>query len=335
MSVKFLRPPPLPPAGDIIIKQERDVQAAPLPPHHVTQKPPAPIKPPPQIIRERPPAPPPTIPPEVHSIPGRVIPPPPRKLIIERLPQLPAPPADVIIERWLEYPERVRRVIYESAPPVAVAPAPRNLHIVWDQPQVSIKREFKNLGIVVANPAAYASQHGPSLLHSAQIPSVGNQVRPADGQPLACETSLKPPRLVGNLHALRLAQAARSNLPAYETPYTPFGSQYAVSAAAPPPPPPAVSSSLSALSSGAPHYVSSYLNHAVGSGFASYAAGSHALNARNSMLAPSFSAASVAYGSGSAYGSAGALLDKGQLNLSANLFHSSNLAAQAAASANF
>ena len=43
VAVRFLKPPPPAPHGDIVIKQERDVQAAPAPPLLVRQKPPAPL----------------------------------------------------------------------------------------------------------------------------------------------------------------------------------------------------------------------------------------------------------------------------------------------------
>ena len=43
VSLKFLKPPPPEQPGDIVIKQERDVQAAPAPPLLVRQKPPAPL----------------------------------------------------------------------------------------------------------------------------------------------------------------------------------------------------------------------------------------------------------------------------------------------------
>lgn len=252
VSVKFLKPPPPPPAGDIVVRQERDVQAPPAPPHYITQKPPAPIKPAPQIIRERPPVAPPTIAPELHTIPGRVIPPPPRKVIVEKLPQLPTLPQDVIIERWLEFPERLRRVVYEPAAPVLAPAAPRNVHIFWEAPQVSILKEFKNLGIVVANPAQYAAQHGASLLHPTQMPPLAPQLRPGNGEPLAVEAPPKPPRFVGDVQALNLMHAASRGrlspqttlipppivssvfkaypqshaIPPYELPYSPFGSHY-------------------------------------------------------------------------------------------------------------
>jgi hypothetical protein len=112
VSLKFLKPPPAPKPGDIVIEQESDVQVPPAPALLVRQKPAQPIKPAPAIVRERPPQPPAPIPPKHITIPGKVLPPPPRKVITERLPQLPPLPQDIIIERWLGYDRRTRNVVF-------------------------------------------------------------------------------------------------------------------------------------------------------------------------------------------------------------------------------
>ena len=151
-------------------------------------------------------------------------------MIVEKFPQLPSPPQDIIIERWLEYPERLRRVVYQPAPPLIPQPPPKNVHIIWDAPAVSIRREFRNLGIVVANPSQYAAQHGASLVHASQIPPIAPQVRPNSGEALAIESPPRPPRLVGDVQALGLVSRHR-NFPAYETPYTSFSAAASPSAA--------------------------------------------------------------------------------------------------------
>ena len=130
VSVKFLQPPPPQQPGDIVITQQKDVQAAPVAPRLIRQKPPLPVKPAPLVVRERPPLAPAPIAPEHHVIPGKVIPPPPRKVIIERLPQLPQPPQDIIVERWLEYGPRSRRVVFQPAPKLIPAPAPKNVLVI-------------------------------------------------------------------------------------------------------------------------------------------------------------------------------------------------------------
>ena len=109
VAVRFLKPGPLPPHGDILVKQEPDVQMAAPPPLHLRNQPPQPLAPPPLIIREKPPLPPPQIPEEVIRIPGKVFQQP-RQVITENYAQIPPPPQKIIVERWLPYPEQVREV---------------------------------------------------------------------------------------------------------------------------------------------------------------------------------------------------------------------------------
>ena len=204
VSVKFLKPPPPEPAGDIIIQQEQDTQAPPAPPKHIVERPPEPVKPAPLIIRERPPAPPAPIPPEHHVIPGKVLPPPPRKIITERLPSLPQPPQDIIVERWLEYGPRTRRVLFQPAPKLILAPAPKNVRIEWESPDVALQRQFRNLGVTPAHPAEYMQRYGPSLVHASAIPAIARGVRPSGGLVLAEESAPKQVQLVGDVGALSL-----------------------------------------------------------------------------------------------------------------------------------
>ena len=214
VSVKFLQPPPPQQPGDIVITQQKDVQAAPAPPHLIRQRPPLPVKPAPLVVRERPPMPPAPIAPEHHVIPGKVIPPPPRKVITERLPQLPQPPQDIIVERWLEYAQRSRRVVFQPAPRLIPAPAPKNVLIQWDSPAVALNRQFRNLGISAAHPAQYAATFGASLVHPSAIPALARGIRPSNGAVLAAESAPKPVRLVGDVAALSLINRASHHLAA-------------------------------------------------------------------------------------------------------------------------
>ena len=215
VSVKFLQPPPAQEPGAIVITQQRDVQAAPAPPKLIRQRPPRPIKPAPLVVRERPPMPPALIPPEHHIIPGKVIPPPPRKVIVERLPQLPQPPQDIVVERWLEYAPRTRRVVFQPAPKLIPAPAPKNVLIQWDSPAVALNRQFRNLGISAAHPAQYAATFGASLVHPSAVPALARGIRPANGQRLAAEATPLPVRLVGDVGALRLVKKRSASMPVY------------------------------------------------------------------------------------------------------------------------
>jgi hypothetical protein len=207
VSVKFLQPPPPQQPGDIVITQQKDVQAAPVAPRLIRQRPPLPVKPAPLVVRERPPLAPAPIAPEHHVIPGKVIPPPPRKVIIERLPQLPQPPQDIIVERWLEYGPRARRVVFQPAPRLIPAPAPKNVLIQWDSPNVALNRQFRNLGISPANPAQYVAAFGASLVHPSAIPALAQGIKPV-GAVLAAESLPKPVRLVGDVAALSLINRA-------------------------------------------------------------------------------------------------------------------------------
>jgi hypothetical protein len=90
ISVRFIKPEPLPPHGDIIIKHLPDSYVPPPPPHHIRNPPPPPAQEPTRIIREAPPVPPPRLPDQVFSIPGRRIQSP-RKIIIENYAEVPLP----------------------------------------------------------------------------------------------------------------------------------------------------------------------------------------------------------------------------------------------------
>ena len=217
VALKFLKPPPLQQPGDIVIKQERDVQAAPAPPLHVTQKPPPPVQPPPIVVRERPPAPPAPIEPKLLVVPGKVIPPPPRQVITERLPVIPPPPQNVMVERWLGYNDTSRRVVFHPAPKLIPAPAPKNELIQWESPDVALQTEFKFLGVNTANPTDYASKYGASLADASQLPAIAaNHFRPPNGESLAVEQHPTLPRLVGDLHALSLINLDAHGLGAYK-----------------------------------------------------------------------------------------------------------------------
>lgn len=171
IAIRYLRPPTPPPPGEILIQQEANQVIPPAPPLVIRQQPPRPSTPQPLVIREAPPPPPPAVGRKVITISGKRIPPPPRKVIIERLAPLPSKPQSVIIERWLPYRQIKRRVIYTKAiekDPVAVKP--KNIVIQWEPPQVTVKKEFKDLGIVRANPVEYVQRYGTSLKRAIELP---------------------------------------------------------------------------------------------------------------------------------------------------------------------
>ena len=205
VSLKFLKPPTPVQPGDIVIEKERDTQAPPVAPLLIRQRPPEPIKPPVLVVREKPPPPPAPIAPQIFNIPGKIHPPPPRQMVVERLPKLPSPPQDIIIERWLNYTKRTRRVIYEPAPELMLAPAPKNLIIQWDTPAIEIQKEFIFLGVAKVDPDQYISQYASLLASAGQLPEIAvEHFKPPLGQTLGVDYRPDLPRLVGDIEALRL-----------------------------------------------------------------------------------------------------------------------------------
>ena len=78
--------------------------------------------------------------------------------------------SSIIVERWLPYKQQKRRVIYQKAPPVQ-APAPqKNLIIQWEGTQARVVKEFRNLGIIKADPNTYIQQYGPQLRPTQGLP---------------------------------------------------------------------------------------------------------------------------------------------------------------------
>ena len=207
VSLKFLKPPSPEPPGDITIRQEQDVQASPLSPILIQQKPTLPlVKPPPRVIRERPPEPPSHMPPVVVNIPGRVVSPPPRKVIVERLPKMPPLPSDITIERWLGYNKRTRRIKYEPAPKLALAPKPKNVLIEWDTPKSIVERGYTFLGVIDCDPADYVARYGPDLTPSQNLPRIAYEAnfKPPPNETFGLNYRPDVPKLVGDVEALRL-----------------------------------------------------------------------------------------------------------------------------------
>ena len=187
--LRLLRPPTPASPGEIIIRQEANVQTQPAPPLVIRQQPARPLTPPPMIIREQPPQPPEPVGRKLITISGKRLPPPPRKLIIERLPQLPHKPQSVVVERWLAYPPQKRKVIFQrasDADPVVVAP--KNVIVQWETPNVICKKEFKYLGVAKVNPHEYAAKYSGELLSDAQMPAFVHEIKPPQGIQLAAAT---------------------------------------------------------------------------------------------------------------------------------------------------
>ncbi len=220
MAVRYLRPPTPPQPGEIIIKQEANKQTPPAPPLIIRQQPARPSTPQPLIIRESPPKPPAPIGRKLITISGKKLPPAPRKVIIERLAQLPTKPQSVIVERWLPYSTEhlKRKVIFRRAPhPDPSVVKPRNVIVQWDAPNVLIKKDYKYLGTVRANPSDYVQRYGSSLKNAKDLPSIVYDIKTPNGIRLACEQTNNQivHELEGDVDALNLINLENEGLDVY------------------------------------------------------------------------------------------------------------------------
>lgn len=218
VAVRYLRPPTPPSPGEIIIKMEKNIPTPPGPPLIIRQQPPRTITPPPLIIREAPPKPPSRIEQKIITIPGKRLPPPPRKVIIERLAPIPSKPQPIIVERWLPYKDQKRRVIFtKSNEPDPIIEKPKNIIIQWEQPDISIKKDFKDLGILRANPNEYIEKYNDEVKPFHELPDFVREIRPPKGISLAAEYQLPPViELVGDIDALKLLDLDKEGLSEYK-----------------------------------------------------------------------------------------------------------------------
>ena len=225
LAIRYLRPPTPPAPGEIVINQEPNTVSAPAPPIIIRQQPARPDTPEPLVVREAPPQPPPQVGRKVITISGKRLPPPPRKVVIERLAPLPSKPQSVIIERWLPYNEVKRRVIFNRCNnPDPVALTPRNVIVQWEAPEVNIRKEFKYLGIVRANPVEYVQRYGQSLTVSNDLPQFVLDIATPNGLVLAADSKFKGPyELEGDIEALRLIDLEKEGLGEYKSYLTKLG----------------------------------------------------------------------------------------------------------------
>jgi len=218
LAIRYLRPPTPPAPGEIVITESPNIIAAPAPPLIIRQQPPRPDTPEPLIVREAPPEPPSQVGRKVITISGKRLPPPPRKVVIERLAPLPSKPQSVIIERWLPYPDTKRRVIFQRSgerDPTVVAP--RNVIVQWEAPEVNIRKEFKFLGVIRANPIEYAQRYGSTMKHHRELPRFVLDIPASEGFVLAADHSNQRAHheLEGDVHALKLIDLEREGLGEY------------------------------------------------------------------------------------------------------------------------
>ena len=111
-----------------------------------------------------------------------------------------------------------RRVVFQPAPKLIPLPAPKNTLIQWESPDVEVRKDFKALGVAMANPAEYLTQFGPGLVEAAQLPGVvvANFVAPV-GQVFGSNYTPDLPKLIGDLHALSLIDLDQAGLAEYKS----------------------------------------------------------------------------------------------------------------------
>jgi hypothetical protein len=219
LAIRYLRPPTPPVPGEIVITQEPNILTPPAPPLVIRQQPPRPSTPEPLIIREAPPRPPTPVGVKLITISGKRLPPPPRKVIIERLAPLPIKPQSVIIERWLPYNDNLkRRVVYQRPPPDPVVIKPRNVIIQWEIPKVSIRKDYKYLGVVRANPVEYARKYSSQLKSFEELPEIVKDIKNPEGIVLAADYKYNAlHELEGDVDALKLIDLDRQGLSEYKS----------------------------------------------------------------------------------------------------------------------
>lgn len=130
---------------------------------------------------------------------------------------LPNKPQSIIIERWLPYKQVKRKVIFaRSTDRSSFSQKPKNIIVQWQTPQVRIQKEFKDLGIVKANPLEYVQRYGASLKRALELPHFVKEIKPPNGIELAAEsTSNSIYELEGDVHALNLVDLEREGLIEY------------------------------------------------------------------------------------------------------------------------
>lgn len=210
VSVKYLKPPPLQNAGDLIIRHEADVQLPAAPPIIIRQAAAAVKVSPALIYREKPPRQPQPVAAQTISIPGRTIDPPPRQVIVERMAAAAALPQDIIIERWLGYNKQKRNIVHQrAASQHTAAAATKNVLIDWEtQGNAEVRQKYHFLGVETADPYDYERRHGHELVETNRLPHYVNdlmrETKLPSGEQLAANVSHVEYILTGDIDALKL-----------------------------------------------------------------------------------------------------------------------------------
>ena len=213
ISINYLKPPTPAPPGEIIIREDT-ISTPPAPPLIIRQEPIRLKTPEPLVIHEEPPKAPHPIKQKIITIPGKYAPAPPRKVVVEKLPELPLKPKNILVERWLPYSKQKQKVIFVPNKEADVEiKKPKNLIIQWEEPKVTIKKKYTNLGVVRTNPDEYISKYGDEVKSKSIVdkivPQIHAGIRKKDEKSPVLE-------LEGDIEALKLVDLDREGLSCYK-----------------------------------------------------------------------------------------------------------------------
>jgi len=110
-----------------------------------------------------------------------------------------------------------RRVVYKKAPPDPVIVKPRNVIIQWETPTVVVKKDYKYLGVIRANPVEYVQRYGSTLKIAEEMPDIVKEIRNPEGIVLAANHNYNTlHELEGDVDALKLIDLEREGLGEYK-----------------------------------------------------------------------------------------------------------------------
>lgn len=133
---------------------------------------------------------------------------------------------------------------------------PRNVIVQWTAPQVQIKREFKYLGVIRANPGEYVNRYRSILKTSHELPGFVKEIPTPHGVKLASDQPVNPVyELEGDVSALQLIDLDHVGLSEYKPQvnkltHVSSGTSYSVNSALPPLPTTQKASAASSVFSG-------------------------------------------------------------------------------------
>jgi hypothetical protein len=107
----------------------------------------------------------------------------------------------------LPYKKVKRRVIFQRCIQEEQV-KPKNVIIQWGQPRVQFSKQFKDLGVIHANPEEYIMKYGETLKKTEELPDFVHEIQPPSKyNGMGLEQSL-----YGDVEALRLIDLDKEGL---------------------------------------------------------------------------------------------------------------------------